>query len=186
MRHLLYIPALLAATVIVTGCGGGSSATSTRAAEARTRAIEAAAKLIATSHTDTMAMQHAILDAKAVQSEYILAGDTAAVHAIEHLGATYLRNEPQWKARVLYFGPMGCRTGFYLLLAGFYESRDILPLMDGMFRFIAGYEGEIPGASAKDCGNYLDMNLPMARYHAEKYIREVLDHPAQDRLIYPD
>ena len=112
--------------------------------------------------------------------------DTAAVHAIEHLGATYLRNEPQWKERVLYFGPMGCRTGFYLLLAGLYESRNILPLMDGMFRFIAGYEGEIPGASAKDCGNYLDMNLPMARYHAEKYIREVLDHPAQDRLIYPD
>ena len=112
--------------------------------------------------------------------------DTAAVHAIEHLGATYLRNDPQWKERVLYFGPMGCRTGFYLLLAGAYESRDVLPLMDGMFRFIAGYEGEIPGASAKDCGNYLDMNLPMARYHAEKYIREVLDHPAQDRLIYPD
>ena len=112
--------------------------------------------------------------------------DTAAVHAIEHLGATYLRNDPQWKERVLYFGPMGCRTGFYLLLAGAYTSRDILPLVDGMFRFIAGYEGEIPGASAKDCGNYLDMNLPMARYHAEKYIREVLDHPAQDRLIYPD
>lgn len=112
--------------------------------------------------------------------------DTAAVHAIEHLGATYLRNDPQWKDRVLYFGPMGCRTGFYLLLAGLYESRDILPLMDGMFRFIAAFEGEIPGASAKDCGNYLDMNLPMARYHAEKYIREVLDHPAQDRLVYPD
>ena len=112
--------------------------------------------------------------------------DTAAVHAIEHLGATYLRNEPQWKARVLYFGPMGCRTGFYLLLAGEYRSADILPLMDGMFRFIADYAGEIPGASAKDCGNYLDMNLPMARYHAEKYIREVLDQPAQDRLVYPD
>ena len=112
--------------------------------------------------------------------------DTAAVHAIEHLGATYLRNDPQWKDRVLYFGPMGCRTGFYLLLAGSYESRDVLPLVDGMFRFIAGYEGEIPGASAKDCGNYLDMNLSMARYHAEKYIHEVLDHPAQDRLIYPD
>ena len=112
--------------------------------------------------------------------------DTAAVHAIEHLGATYLRNEPQWKDRVLYFGPMGCRTGFYLLLAGEYASRDILPLVDGMFRFIAAYEGEIPGASTKDCGNHLDMNLPMARYHADKYIREVLDHPAQDRLIYPD
>ena len=112
--------------------------------------------------------------------------DTAAVHAIEHLGATYLRNDPQWKDRVLYFGPMGCRTGFYLLLAGEYKSADILPLVDGMFRFIAGYEGEIPGASAKDCGKYLDMNLYMARYHAEKYIREVLDHPVPERLNYPD
>ena len=112
--------------------------------------------------------------------------DTAAVHAIEHLGATYLRNEPQWKARVLYFGPMGCRTGFYLLLAGEYRSADILPLMDGMFRFIADYADEIPGASAKDCGNYLDMNLSMARYHAEKYLREVLDHPTQERLNYPE
>ena len=112
--------------------------------------------------------------------------DTAAVHAIEHLGATWLRNDPLCKDRVLSFGPRGCRSGFYLLLAGEYKSADILPLVDGMFRFIAAFEGEIPGASAKDCGNYLDMNLPMARYHAEKYIREVLDHPAQDRLVYPD
>ena len=112
--------------------------------------------------------------------------DTAAVHAIEHLGATYLRNEPQWKEKVLYFGPMGCRTGFYLLLAGEYKSADTLPLMNGMFRFIAAYEGEIPGASTKDCGNYLDMNLSMARYYAEKYLREVLAAPTQDRLNYPD
>ena len=112
--------------------------------------------------------------------------DTAAIHAIEHLGATWLRNEPDWKDRVIYFGPMGCRTGFYLLLAGTYNSREILPLVDGMFRFIAGYEGEIPGAAAKDCGNYLDMNLPMARYHAAKYIREVLDSPAPERLNYPE
>ena len=112
--------------------------------------------------------------------------DTAAVHAIEHLGATWLRNDPEWKDRVIYFGPMGCRTGFYLLLAGTYASRDILPLMDGMFRFIADFEGEIPGAAPKDCGNYLDMNLPMARYHAKKYIREVLDNPAPERLNYPD
>ena len=104
--------------------------------------------------------------------------DTAAVHAIEHLGATWLRNEPDWKARVLYFGPMGCRTGFYLLLSGEVSAREALPLVDGMFRFIAAYEGEIPGACARDCGNYLDMNLSMAKYHAEKYIREVLDDPA--------
>lgn len=111
--------------------------------------------------------------------------DNITMHSMEHMLATFLRNSDAAED-VIYFGPMGCRTGFYLLLAGSYESRDILPLVDGMFRFIAGYEGEIPGASAKDCGNYLDMNLPMARYHAEKYIREVLDHPAQDRLIYPD
>ena len=112
--------------------------------------------------------------------------DTAAVHAIEHLGATWLRNEPEWKDRVIYFGPMGCRTGFYLLLSGSYESRDILPLVEGMFRFIADYTGEIPGAAAKDCGNYLDMNLPMARWHAEKYIAEVLNDPAPERLHYPE
>ena len=111
--------------------------------------------------------------------------DTAAVHAIEHLGATYLRNDPQWKDRVLYFGPMGCRTGFYLLLAGLYESRNILPLMDGMFRFIAGYEGEIPGASAKDCGNYLDMNLGMANYWGARYAA-LLEHIKADRLVYPE
>ena len=112
--------------------------------------------------------------------------DTAAVHAVEHLGATYLRNDPAWKDRVLYFGPMGCRTGFYLLLSGALDSRDVLPLVDGMFRFIAAYAGEIPGASAQDCGNYLDMNLAMAKYHANKYIREVLEHPAPERLHYPE
>ena len=112
--------------------------------------------------------------------------DTAAVHAFEHLGATWLRNNPQWKDKVIYFGPMGCRTGFYLLLAGERTSEEILPLVDGMFRFVAAFEDEIPGASAKDCGNYLDMNLSMARYHAEKYIREVLDHPEPARLNYPE
>lgn len=111
--------------------------------------------------------------------------DTAAVHAIEHLGATYLRNDPEWKARVLYFGPMGCRTGFYLLLAGELEPEAILGLIEGMFRFISAFEGEIPGASARDCGNYLDMNLAMAKYHADKYLREVLAHPAPEQLRYP-
>lgn len=111
--------------------------------------------------------------------------DTAAVHAIEHLGATYLRNDSEWKARVLYFGPMGCRTGFYLLLAGELEPEAILGLIEGMFRFISAFEGEIPGASARDCGNYLDMNLAMAKYHADKYLREVLAHPAPEQLRYP-
>ena len=108
------------------------------------------------------------------------------MHAIEHLGATFLRNDPDYKDRVLYFGPMGCRTGFYLLLAGDYESKDIIPLMKSMFAFIAGYEGEVPGASPKDCGNYLDMNLPMAKYLAGRYLKEVLEGITEERLAYPE
>lgn len=111
--------------------------------------------------------------------------NTAEVHTIEHLGATFLRNHPEFKDRVLYFGPMGCRTGFYLLLSGDYESADILPLIKEMFQFISTFEGEVPGASAKDCGNYLDMNLPMARFYAKKYLREVLDDPKDSQLNYP-
>lgn len=88
------------------------------------------------------------------------------------------------KDRVLYFGPMGCRTGFYLLLTGDYQSRDVIPLMKVMFAFIRDYEGEVPGAAAKDCGNYLDMNLPMAKYLAERYLKEVLDQITEERLEY--
>ncbi len=112
--------------------------------------------------------------------------NTAEVHTIEHLGATFLRNDPYWKERVIYFGPMGCRTGFYLLLSGELNSRDIVPLMVSMFDFIRRYEGEVPGACAKDCGNYLDMNLPMAKYLADKYLREVLTGIDEERLIYPE
>ena len=90
--------------------------------------------------------------------------NTAEVHTMEHLGATFLRNDPEFKDRVLYFGPMGCRTGFYLLLAGDYESRDIAPLMTRMFTFMRDFEGDVPGAAPKDCGNYLDMNLPMTNF----------------------
>ena len=108
------------------------------------------------------------------------------VHAIEHLGATFLRNHKEWSPKVLYFGPMGCRTGFYLLLSGDYESKDIVPLMIEMWEFIRDYEGEIPGASPRDCGNYLDMNLPMAKYLAKKYLDEVLYHITADRLVYPE
>ncbi len=110
--------------------------------------------------------------------------NTAEVHAIEHLAATYLRNDPAWKERVLYFGPMGCRTGFYLLLAGDLESRDVLDLVRGCFEFIAQFRGDIPGASAKDCGNYLDMNLPMANYWGGKYVK-ILENISSDRLVYP-
>ena len=112
--------------------------------------------------------------------------NTAEVHTIEHLGATFLRNHPQWKNRTIYFGPMGCRTGFYLLLAGKMESRDIVPLLVEMFQFIRDFQGDVPGASARDCGNYLDMNLPMARYLARRYLEQVLCGITQDRLVYPE
>lgn len=111
--------------------------------------------------------------------------NTAEVHAMEHLGATYLRNDPEWQDKVIYFGPMGCRTGFYLLLAGDLTSEEILPLMRNCFRFMAEYDGEIPGASAKDCGNYLDLNLPMANYWAKRYLALLENIPA-DRLVYPE
>lgn len=111
--------------------------------------------------------------------------NTAEVHAIEHLGATYLRNDPTWKDRVVYFGPMGCRTGFYLLLSGDLASEDVLPLVADTFRFIRDFSGEIPGASAKDCGNYLDMNLPMAQFYARRYV-SVLETAAPETLRYPE
>ena len=110
--------------------------------------------------------------------------NTAEVHTIEHLAATYLRNEPVWGDKIVYFGPMGCRTGFYLLLAGEYTSKDVLPLVRECFRFIAEFSGEVPGASAKDCGNYLDMNLPMANYWGRKYLA-LLENIDDSRLQYP-
>lgn len=111
--------------------------------------------------------------------------NTAEMHTIEHLAATYLRNHAEYGSKTVYFGPMGCRTGFYLLLAGDYESRDIVDLIKEMFTFIRDFHDDVPGASAKDCGNYLDMNLPMANYLAEKYLREVLDNITEERLVYP-
>ena len=111
--------------------------------------------------------------------------DTAGVHAIEHLGATFLRNDPDWKQRIIYFGPMGCRTGFYLVLAGGYQPEEIFDLIARMFGFIIEYTGDIPGASARDCGNYLDMNLEFARYYAKKYWSEVIQSPAPERFHYP-
>ena len=111
--------------------------------------------------------------------------NTAEVHTIEHLAATYLRNDPQWKDKVLYFGPMGCRTGFYLLLAGDYTSGDVLPLVLDCFRFIRDYRGEVPGAYPKDCGNYLDMHLTMANFWGRRYAA-LLENITPDRLIYPE
>ena len=111
--------------------------------------------------------------------------NTAEVHTIEHLGATFLRNHPSYKDKTIYFGPMGCRTGFYLLLAGNLTSKEIVPLITEMFEFIRDYHEEVPGASPKDCGNYLDMNLGMANYLADRYLKQVLYGIKEDRLIYP-
>ena len=111
--------------------------------------------------------------------------NTAELHTIEHLAATFLRNHPVFGDKMIYWGPMGCRTGNYLLLNGDYESKDIVPLMIETFEFIRDFKGEVPGASAKDCGNYLDMNLGMANYLAAKYLNEVLYHITEERLVYP-
>ena len=111
--------------------------------------------------------------------------NTAEMHTIEHLGATYLRNKEEIRDKVIYFGPMGCRTGFYLLLAGDYASKDIVALVTEMFEFIRDYRGEVPGASPKDCGNYLDMNLGMANYLAGRYLEKTLYGIDDAHLIYP-
>ena len=110
---------------------------------------------------------------------------TGQMHAMEHLGATYLRNHENWKDRVIYFGPMGCRTGFYLLLAGDLESHDIVGLMTEMWEFIRDFRGEVPGASPKDCGNYADMDLAAANEMAAHYLDTVLYGIGEDRLVYP-
>lgn len=110
--------------------------------------------------------------------------NTAEIHTLEHLGATFLRNHEEWVDKIIYFGPMGCRTGFYLLLAGDYESEDIISLLREMFEFVCHFEGEIPGAAPEACGNYLDQNLPMAKYLAEKYLDHVLTGITPDRLKY--
>ncbi len=112
--------------------------------------------------------------------------NTAEVHTIEHLGATFLRNDETWKDKVIYFGPMGCRTGFYMVLAGDLEAGDVIDLVTRMYKFMADFNGEVPGASPKDCGNYLDMNLNMAKFCAQKYLDNVLTDIKPDRMVYPD
>ena len=111
--------------------------------------------------------------------------NTAEVHTIEHLASTFLRNHAEYADKTIYFGPMGCRTGFYLILAGSYKSKDIVPLLKEMYTFMAEFEGEVPGAAAKDCGNYLDMNLPMAKCLSKKYLTEVLENITDEQLNYP-
>ena len=112
--------------------------------------------------------------------------NTAEVHTIEHLAATFLRNDAEFGDQIVYFGPMGCRTGFYLLLAGDLDSMDIIPLLTRLYEFMADFQGEVPGAAAKDCGNYLDMNLPMAKYLSKKFLDEVLYCISAERLVYPE
>ncbi len=112
--------------------------------------------------------------------------NTAEVHTIEHLGATFLRNHKEYADKTVYFGPMGCRTGFYLILAGDYESKDIVELVRELFVFMRDFTEEVPGAAARDCGNYLDMNLPMANYLAKKFYEEVLCSLTEERLNYPE
>ncbi len=112
--------------------------------------------------------------------------NTAEMHTIEHLAATFLRNHETFGEDVIYFGPMGCRTGFYLILKGERSPLDIAPLMIEMFTFIATFTEEVPGASARDCGNYLDMNLPMARYEAKRYLETALNVLCEERMQYPN
>lgn len=131
--------------------------------------------------------EHAVttydLRMKAPNKEPVL--QNAEMHTIEHLGATFLRNHPEFDTDVVYFGPMGCRTGFYLILKGDRPSSEIAPLITELFEFVASFQGEVPGASARDCGNYLDMNLPMARFEAKKYL-EILHALTPCNLNYPE
>ncbi len=110
--------------------------------------------------------------------------NTAEVHTLEHLGATFLRNDEEYKADVIYWGPMGCRTGFYLILAGEREPEEIIDLMKRLYRFMAEFEGEVPGACARDCGNYLDMNLPMAKLLAARFLNETLNSIDERHMHY--
>lgn len=112
--------------------------------------------------------------------------NNAELHTIEHIGATFLRNHSVWSDKTIYFGPMGCRTGFYVIFKGDLSSHDIIGIITEMFKFISEFEGDVPGASARDCGNYLDINLSMAKYEAEKYYREVLNNLTEKNLIYPE
>ena len=110
----------------------------------------------------------------------------AEIHTIDHLAATFLRIHPQAADQTIYFGPMGCRTGFYLILKGDLDSRDVVNLITETFNFIANYEGEVPGASARDCGNYLDMNLPAAKYEANAFLENTLNQIEDKHLVYPN
>ena len=124
-------------------------------------------------------------DLRMTKPNYEPVMNTAEIHTIEHIGATFLRNHKEYASKTIYFGPMGCRTGFYLILAGDYESKDIVALITEMYEFIRDFEGDIPGASPRDCGNYLDLNLGMAKYLAKRYLDNTLYSIDEKRLVYP-
>ena len=109
-----------------------------------------------------------------------------AIHTIEHLAATYLRNDAEWGPRIVYFGPMGCLTGCYLLVRGDVQSRDMVDLIRRTFQFVADFTGDIPGAAPRDCGNWLLHDLPMARWESRKYVDEVLTDIHEENLVYPE
>lgn len=120
---------------------------------------------------------------KAPNKEAVM--DVAEIHTLEHIGATFLRSHETWSEKVIYFGPMGCRTGFYLILGGLYDSAGALPLVQEMYQFIASFKGDIPGATAVECGNYSDQDLNGANREADKFYREILANPKEDNLNYP-
>jgi S-ribosylhomocysteine lyase len=110
--------------------------------------------------------------------------DQPALHTIEHLGATFLRSHKEWSSKTVYFGPMGCRTGFYVILEGDYKSSDVLPLMIEMFEWAQNFEGSIPGASAAECGNWQEQNLNMAKWESARYVK-LLKSATKENLEYP-
>ncbi|KGE71745.1 S-ribosylhomocysteine lyase [Spirochaeta lutea] len=138
------------------------------------------------SRIDTLGDQHVTtFDIRMKEPNREPVVDVPALHTIEHLGATFLRNHPDWSNQVIYFGPMGCRTGNYLLIKGNLTSRDILPLVREMFEFMGDFNEDVPGAAARDCGNYLSHDLPMAKWESKKFIQEVLRDPKPENLAYP-
>jgi S-ribosylhomocysteine lyase len=110
--------------------------------------------------------------------------DMPALHTIEHLGATFLRSHKTWGPRVVYFGPMGCRTGFYLILEGTLESKDLLSLLEELAAWVLAFDGPIPGAAPAECGNWSEQNLNMAKWEMRRY-GEVLKNAGPERLNYP-
>lgn len=124
-------------------------------------------------------------DIRVTRPNYEEVMSTGVIHALEHLGATFLRNSSE-KDNIIYFGPMGCRTGFYLIMKGDLESKDIIILLREMFEFMKDYSGEVPGATSRDCGNFSDMDLTGSKKYVNKFINEVLYSISIDRLFYPE